>query len=290
VFDGVDQDKWAGEVAWSQSEFAVSAGEHTFKWLFTKDQAVVAGEDAVWIDNIEFPPCVGSGEVLLGDSNYDGVLNVLDIVLVVNMILGISEPDMFSSDVNQDGAINVLDIVGIVNIILDSRGENATKATLYNENGSISISADGIIDAIQLEIRHDENTAIRLTQSSLLSMMHTIGNETTVIIVAPEFDDILEADGEIEILKVIAANSSGEIQLTEPETFTIVGAYPNPFNPSTSLNYHIPENGYLEINIYDLKGRLVEPLYGNYTSAGQHVARKLIIFLNRTKKFISTST
>ena len=37
------------------------------------------------------------------------------------------------------------------------------------------------------------------------------------------------------------------------------------------MNYSIPVNGYLEINIYDLKGRLVEPLYGKYTSAGQHV-------------------
>jgi len=47
--DGIEQNKWAGEVAWSQSDFAVSVGEHTFKWLYSKDQAVVGGEDAVWI-------------------------------------------------------------------------------------------------------------------------------------------------------------------------------------------------------------------------------------------------
>jgi hypothetical protein len=186
------------------------------------------------------------------------------------MILGISEPDMYSADVNQDGAVNVLDIVGIVNIILDSRGENATKGTLYNKNGSISISADGIIDAIQLKVKHDENIVIQLTEHSLLSAMNTIGNQTTIIIVAPESDAILEADGEIEILEIIAANSSGEIQLTKPEDFAIVSAYPNPFNPSTSLNYTIPENGYLEISIYDLTGRLVESLYGDYAAAGQH--------------------
>ncbi|MBT5078060.1 MAG: T9SS type A sorting domain-containing protein [Candidatus Marinimicrobia bacterium] len=268
--DGIEQNKWAGEIAWSQSNFGVSVGEHTFKWLFSKDLAVVAGEDAAWIDNIEFPPCVGSEGVLLGDSNYDGVLNVLDIVLVVNMILGISEPDMYSADVNQDGAVNVLDIVGIVNIILDSRGENATKGTLYNKNGSISISADGIIDAIQLKVKHDENIVIQLTEYSLLSAMNTIGNQTTIIIVAPESDAILEADGEIEILEIIAANSYGEIQLTIPEDFAIVSAYPNPFNPSTSLSYTIPENGYLRISIYDLTGRLVESLYGDYAAAGQH--------------------
>ena len=87
---------------------------------------------------------------------------------------------------------------------------------------------------------------------------------------APESDAILEADGEIEILEIIAANSSGEIQLTIPEDFAIVSAYPNPFNPSTSLSYTIPGNGYLRISIYDLTGRLVESLYGDYAAAGQH--------------------
>jgi hypothetical protein len=270
MIDGVEQDKWAGEVTWSQSSFAVSTGEHTFKWIYTKDLAVVAGEDAAWIDNIEFPPSVGSGGLLLGDSNYDGVLNVLDIVLVVNMILGTSEVDIYSSDINQDGAINVLDIVGIVNIILDSRGEDATKGTLYNNDGVVSISSDGIIDAIQLTIKYDENIEIELTEAALLSEMNTNGNITTIIIVAPESDGILYANGKIEILDVIAANSSGIVQLTKPADFAILGAYPNPFNPSTALNYSIPANGYLEITIYDLQGRLIESLYNDYALAGQH--------------------
>ena len=269
MIDGVEQDKWAGEVTWSQSSFAVSTGEHTFKWIYTKDLAVVAGEDAAWIDNIEFPPSVGSGGLLLGDSNYDGVLNVLDIVLVVNMILGTSEVDIYSSDINQDGAINVLDIVGIVNIILDSRGEDATKGTLYNNDGVVSISSDGIIDAIQLTIKYDENIEIELTEAALLSEMNTNGNITTIIIVAPESDGILYANGKIEILEVIAANSSGIVQLTKPADFAILGAYPNPFNPSTALNYSIPANGYLEITIYDLQGRLIESLYSDYALAGK---------------------
>jgi len=190
---------------------------------------------------------------------------------LVNMILEPSEIDLFSADINQDGVVDVLDIVIIVNNILDDRGMDATNATIYNKNGNISILADGKIDAIQLEIRHEENIEIQLTQASLLSKMHTVDNNTTVIIVAPESDAILEADGEIEILQAIAANSSGEIQLIAvPETFTILGAYPNPFNPSTSLNCNIPINGYLEINIYDLQGRLIESLYRSYTTAGQH--------------------
>lgn len=58
---------------------------------------------------------------LLGDINNDGVINVLDVVITVNIILGVIEPtedEAWAADVNQDGNINVLDIVLIVNIIL----------------------------------------------------------------------------------------------------------------------------------------------------------------------------
>ena len=57
---------------------------------------------------------------LEGDINIDGIINVIDIIIIVNMILGLSEPDYSVADMNQDGMINVLDIVLVVNEILDS--------------------------------------------------------------------------------------------------------------------------------------------------------------------------
>ena len=47
----------------------------------------------------------------------DGVLNVLDVVILVNMALGNTEVDLVG-DMNGDGGINVLDIVQLVNAIL----------------------------------------------------------------------------------------------------------------------------------------------------------------------------
>jgi uncharacterized protein (DUF779 family) len=61
---------------------------------------------------------IGSGGCgLLGDSNGDGGLNVLDVVLLVNLILSGSEYGA-CSDVNGDDSLNVLDVVLLVNIIL----------------------------------------------------------------------------------------------------------------------------------------------------------------------------
>ena len=36
--------------------YDVSAGEHTFKWIYVKDQSVGSGSDCGWIDYIIFPP------------------------------------------------------------------------------------------------------------------------------------------------------------------------------------------------------------------------------------------
>ena len=61
-------------------------------------------------------------EYQLGDVNGDGAINVIDIVGLVNIILGSLEPSASqscSADVSQDGIINVIDIVSIVSAILN---------------------------------------------------------------------------------------------------------------------------------------------------------------------------
>ena len=55
----------------------------------------------------------------LGDINNDSAIDILDIISLVNMILGINEENLDSADMNFDGVLNVLDIISIINIILD---------------------------------------------------------------------------------------------------------------------------------------------------------------------------
>ena len=65
---------------------------------------------------------VGEGnEIMAGDVNFDSVLNVLDVVILVNFILEVNTPDsdqFTAGDINSDGILNVLDIVNLVNLIL----------------------------------------------------------------------------------------------------------------------------------------------------------------------------
>ena len=54
---------------------------------------------------------------ILGDINGDQIVNVQDIILIVNMVLG--NDNNPSGDLNADGIVNILDIVQVVNIILN---------------------------------------------------------------------------------------------------------------------------------------------------------------------------
>ena len=52
--------------------------------------------------------------------------------------------------------------------------------------------------------------------------------------------------------------------------FSIISAYPNPFNPSISIDYFIESSNYVEINIMNLQGKIIDNLESSFKSKGQH--------------------
>jgi PKD repeat protein len=60
-------------------------------------------------------------DILFGDVDQSGVLDVIDLVLFVSFVLGDAEPteDQFlAGDVNYSGQIDIIDIVMVINEIL----------------------------------------------------------------------------------------------------------------------------------------------------------------------------
>lgn len=53
-------------------------------------------------------------------------------------------------------------------------------------------------------------------------------------------------------------------------TFSLNQNYPNPFNPSTSISYSIPENGFVNLKIYDALGNELTSLVNEVQSQGAH--------------------
>ena len=63
-----------------------------------------------------------NSNLVIGDINQDDTINVLDVIILVNFILGSEVPnsdESFVSDINGDQVINVLDAIMLVNLILD---------------------------------------------------------------------------------------------------------------------------------------------------------------------------
>jgi len=61
--------------------------------------------------------------IMPGDVNFDSVLNILDIVIVVNYVLENDTPtssEFAVADLNGDGTLNILDIVILTNLILEA--------------------------------------------------------------------------------------------------------------------------------------------------------------------------
>ena len=65
---------------------------------------------------IFYPP--NNLNVLLGDLNFDQIINVVDIISIVNIIT-LSLDYNYLADLNDDGIINVIDIIAVVNMIIN---------------------------------------------------------------------------------------------------------------------------------------------------------------------------
>ena len=72
----------------------------------------------IQIENAVFDFAEETDFTTIGDINSDNIINILDVILIINIILG---SDNFNNlaDINIDGNIDVLDVVLLVNIILN---------------------------------------------------------------------------------------------------------------------------------------------------------------------------
>jgi hypothetical protein len=68
------------------------------------------------IQDLAFNFLYNTFDIDIGDLNQDSFIDIIDIVILVNVVLGTETNDL--SDINDDGLVNILDIIELVNIIL----------------------------------------------------------------------------------------------------------------------------------------------------------------------------
>ena len=55
-----------------------------------------------------------------------------------------------------------------------------------------------------------------------------------------------------------------------PNEYSLEQNYPNPFNPATNIEFSIPEQQYVEINVFNLLGEKIKVLLNEFVPGGNH--------------------
>jgi hypothetical protein len=55
-----------------------------------------------------------------------------------------------------------------------------------------------------------------------------------------------------------------------PQELTLIGAYPNPFNPTTTISYNLNSAGQVKLQVFDVLGRTVSEIALGSQTAGTH--------------------
>ena len=91
---------------------------------------------------------------------------------------------------------------------------------------------------------------------------------------------LLTADGDLTSLDVVGDieawtnNATSVVELSGttpvPTDISLNGAYPNPFNPSTTISFSLPAEMHVNLAVYDISGRLVAELMNEVKAADSH--------------------
>ena len=71
-------------------------------------------------------------------------------------------------------------------------------------------------------------------------------------------------------VREILPTDVGSERGTAPDSYALDGAYPNPFNPFTTIQYSLPELSHVRMVVYNAIGQLVATLIDTPADSGTH--------------------
>ena len=226
----------------------------------------------------------------LGDANGDLTVNIMDVLSIVSYMLGQNpQPFIFAAaDVNQDNVINILDVIGDVNIILHGTpAKQLAKTTSGNaaldlSGNNLSITSDMQVGGIEFILKGKGLKDLQFTPGNNLASFEVAsaasGDTSRVFLIYsmkgesfPKGNFVLGSfsglDKSVQIASVIISDPLGHGLITNiynngvpmiPKDYYINQNFPNPFNPTTTIQYGVPELAKARIVIYNILGQQIK--------------------------------
>ena len=188
-----------------------------------------------------------------------------------------------SIDLNQTTFTGNTSGIGSV-FTIRSSAINIENSILWGNNGDLIFAPGG-----------SGISAVELSYTDIEGGIDIFNNESYVLLNAgdgiinsdPQFCDLLLNNYTLrEQSSCWTASASGEVigaydsedceylftapVTTVPNEFYLSENYPNPFNPSTKINYGLSDDGFYSLKVFDIRGKLVRVLFSGEAHKGSY--------------------
>ncbi len=202
----------------------------------------------------------------VGDVNADFEIDIVDITNQVNFVLNNPTPNQYefwASDMNSDMDLNVIDVMYLSGHILGMARSSSSYSAHLDDN---KLYTSGAIGGIQFS----GNLITDISQGDIVA---SYNNRTIIYSLDGELNtkEFIFEENPIDL--IVVASDASIVSLSTVSTFKLNDAYPNPFNPSTNIDFSISVNSHVSIKVYDTNGREVASLINQQYSPGNYTVK-----------------